>query len=283
MSEFDIEERARNRPEEIAYSIKMEWDSPAFSEKTLMLVEYDNDRRFYYKFFNHNTVEIRTTTGCNSMKRLFDCIQPYKIPNFAIQDSDFSRVCGYAPTEVNYFITDFHDHEMMCLNDAEVIKTLFENLAIEYDESLISSTFEDLEMLSYFKWYNYYYHLNVNFRGYKTRGKSKDELRSFEEIYNVVKPQSPKCKKETITMSDIITFVSTQKAVNAYEITNGHDFLDVLSQRISEKYKIHDLNQERLRPYLYACFTFDRFKITQLFFEINNWAGDNTLMILAES
>lgn len=280
MSDFDMEERARSKPEEIANSLKMEWDSPSFDGKTLLLVEFEADERCYYKLFNHEKVEIRTTMGCNSMKRLFDAIQPHGIPNFAIQDSDFARVCGRIPAEPNYFVTDWHDHEMMCLRDGDVMKDLFANLAIEYDESLICTTFEDLKMLSHFKWFNYHYHLNVNFKGYKPRGKAKEELRSFDAIYDVVKTQSP-CCSVTITEVDVTTFVSSQTPQDVFEITNGHDFLDILSQGIEEKHRLHGLNREKLQPIIYACFTFERFARTQLYQDIRSWAGEKADSLFA--
>ena len=37
MNDFDMEERAKNKPEDVANSIKMQWDSPAFDGKTLLL------------------------------------------------------------------------------------------------------------------------------------------------------------------------------------------------------------------------------------------------------
>lgn len=280
MSEFDMEERTKEKPEEIANRYKMQWDSPAFDGKMLLLVEYENDKRCYFKLFNHDKVEFRTTTGCNNMKRLFDAIQAYDIPCFAIQDSDFARVCGKIPEEENYFVTDYHDHEMMCLSNKEIMLAVFENLAIAYDSALVSTTFDDLKMLSYFKWFNYHSHLNVNFRGYKPRGKVKADLHSFDAIYAVVKPQSPKCCV-TITEADLNSFVSSQTNQNFFEITNGHDFLDILSQNIEEKYKIHGITNEGLRSTIYASFTFDRFVKTQLYHDIYSWAGEKAVLLFA--
>ena len=273
MGDFDIEERTKTQLEEFANSLKMEWDSPAFDGKMLLLVEYENDKKCYFKLFNHDKVELRTTTGCNCMKRLFDVIQSYDIPNFAIQDSDFARVCGKMPAESNYFITDCHDHEMMCLSNAEVMASVFENLAIAYDSTLVSTTFDELKMLTYFKWYNYHHHLNVNFKGYKPRGKEKADLQSFDSIYKDVKPQSPKCST-VITEADVLAFVRSQKPQSVFEITNGHDFLDMLSRNIEEKYKLHGVTRDSLRPIIYSNFTFNRFKGTQLFHYISSWAGN---------
>ena len=280
MSEFDLEERETQKVEEIAHSIKMQWDTPAFDGKTLLLVEFDTDKRCYYKFFNEENVELRTTRGCNSMRRLFHAIQQYGIPNFAIQDSDFARVCNLKPAEANYFITDCHDHEMMCFANHDVMIDVFKNLAIKYDKPLIDEVFEDLKMLSYLKWYNYDRHLNLNFKGYKPRGKKKDDLRSITEIYSVVRSHSPKRKKD-ITEKEILDFVKNQSQQSAYEITNGHDFLDLLSQSIGDKYSMPYLLGDNIRPIIYTCFTIDRFENTNLYKAICKWAGNNAPLLFA--
>lgn len=280
MSEFDLEERETQKVEEIAQSIKMQWDTPAFDGKTLLLVESDTDRRCYYKLFNEDVVELRTTRGCNSMRRLFFAIQQYGIPNFAIQDSDFARVCNKKPTEANYFITDCHDHEMMCFANHNVMKDVFMNLAIRYDKPLVDEVFEDLKMLSYLKWYNYDQHLNLNFNGYKPRGKKKDDLRSIRKIFDVVKNHSPKRKKD-ITEKEVLDFVSKQPRQDLYEITNGHDFMDLLSQSISYKYSMPYLLGDHIRPIIYTCFTIDRFENTDLYMAICKWAGKDAPLLFA--
>ena len=42
--EFDLEERAKTSPAETANSIKMQWNTPAYDGKVLLLVEHDVDR-----------------------------------------------------------------------------------------------------------------------------------------------------------------------------------------------------------------------------------------------
>lgn len=278
--EFDLEERAKTSPAETANSIKMQWNTPAFDGKVLLLVEHDVDRMCFFKLFNHNHVEIRTTCGCNSMKHLFDAIQLTGVPNFAIQDGDFARVCGKVPAEANYFLTDKHDHEMMCLSDMEIMKAVFENTAMAYDTAMVDEVFEDLTMLSHFKWYNYHHHLNVNFKGYKPRGKAKVDLRSFAAIYSLVRPQSPNCNV-SIAEADVISFVGGQPAQDRFEITNGHDFLDVLSQYMGAACQKPSLNRENLRPIIYANFTMERFARTRLYHNICMWAGEQAPKLMA--
>ena len=228
-NDFDLEERSKNKIEERANRIKMEWDTPAFDGKMLLLVENKNDRRCYFKLFNPNHVEIQTTEGCNNMKRLFTAIQMTGVPNFAIQDSDFARVCGSPLPKENYFITDRHDHEMMCLENEEVMKALFSNKATVYDQSIVEEVFDDLIVLSQYKWYNYYHHLNINFKGYKVRGHTKADLCSFSAINGEVMPQSPNCHV-AIKEADVTTFVAGQPKIDRFELTNGHDFVDLLAK-----------------------------------------------------
>lgn len=274
MSDFDLEQRIKTNVEETVSSLRLQWNSPTYDGKYLLLVEHDCDKRCYYRHFNPAYVEIKTTMGCNNMRRLFLAIQPLKIPNFAIQDSDFARVCGCVPTEPNYFITDCHDHEMMCLSNNDVLRDLFSIFAIDYDATLVDEIFDDLTILTNFKWYNYYYHLNVNFRGLKLRGRKRTELRSFDFIYREVLSHSPGCTK-AVSAEDIYNFVSNQAPQNQFELTNGHDFLDLMSQGFEERYKEKNICREKLQPIIYACFTSERFKKTQLYYDIRSWAGEN--------
>lgn len=271
-NDFDLEERSKNKIEERANRIKMEWDTPTFDGKMLLLVENKNDKRCYFKLFNPNHVEIQTTEGCNKMIRLFTAIQKTGVPNFAIQDGDFARVCGNALPKENYFITDSHDHEMMCLKNEEVMKALFSNKATVYDQSMVNGVFDDLTVLSQYKWYNYYYHLNINFKHYNVRNRSKADLCSFSAINGEVMPMSPNCHA-SIKEADITAFVAGQPQIDRFELTNGHDFVDLLAQRIGEKIHEKNLRPEDLRIIMYANFIPTIFKRTFLYSAIRNWAG----------
>lgn len=48
---------------------------------------------------------------------------------------------------------------MMCLKNESTRQEIFENLAITYNEDLWKQIFQELNILSYFKWYNYCEHL----------------------------------------------------------------------------------------------------------------------------
>ncbi len=280
MSDFDLEDRWKSKAEEIAQSIKMQWDAPANNGKILLLVEGEDDRVCYFKLFNHQRVEIRTTEGCNKMKRVFDLIQQYGIPNFAIKDCDFARVCNDVPSEDNFFTTDFHDHEMMCLSEFEVRKAIFFSYAIIFDEALVNEVFEDLEMLSFFKWFNYSSHSNVNFNGYNVRGKEKSDLRSFNAIYETVMPQSPNCVT-AITEKDVLDFVNKYHERNYYEITNGHDFISALAKSIEQKYGVKNLKEKDIRLIINAKYSLDFFIKTNLYSDICAWAGEMSSELFA--
>ena len=274
MSEFNLEQREKQLPKDVARSIKMQWDTPSFDGKTLLLVEDETDKRCYFKLFNKNKVVIKTSQGCNKMKHLFDELQQLDIPNFAIQDSDFARICNKRPKENNYFLTDCHDHEMMCLANEDVMEGIFLNLALDNDRDLVQEIFDDLKVLSYFKWYNYDHHLNFKFKGYSPKGKTKADLHSFSAIFNIVKSHSSNCCT-IVTSDDLYSFVAIHSEPNVYEITNGHDFLIMLSQAIENKYKKPNLRVELLRTLIYANFTIDKFVKTNLYTAICSWAGDN--------
>ena len=278
-SDFDLEERSKTKIEERAQRIKMEWDTPAFDGKTLLLVENNNDKKCYFKLFNSDHVDIQTTEGCNNMRRLFAAIQLTGVPNFAIQDNDFARVCGNVPPEKNYFITDYHDHEMMCLANEEVMKAMFINKTTVYDQALVDEVFDDLKMLSHYKWYNYYFHTNINFKSYNVRGKTKADLCSFSTINKDVMSKSPNCHT-AIEENDLTSFVAEQPWIHRFELTNGHDFLDLLAQRLGEKIGKANLKTEDLRIIIYASFLPIFFMRTNLYWAIRDWAGNKASNVL---
>lgn len=120
------------------------------------MVEGKDDRIFYYKFFNKDFSEIKDCKGCKKVIEVYRILQSKaKFLNITIKDSDFDRINGKPKSGVNFFYSDCHDYEMMCLRNKGTLEKLFANLAIDYDEAIINSVFEDLRYLSFFKWYNY--------------------------------------------------------------------------------------------------------------------------------
>lgn len=93
-------------------------------------------------------------------------------------------------------------------------------------------------------------------------------------------PQSPNCHVD-IKESDVVTFVAGQPLIDRFELTNGHDFIDLLAQRIGEKIHETNLRTDDLRIIIYANYVSTLFMRTNLYRAISNWAGGKAALLFA--
>ena len=243
-----------------------------------MLVEAKDDREFYYKFFQDSNSEIKTSGGCGAFRKVYNCLQG-KIKNIAIKDSDFARLCHIFPTEDNIFYADAHDYEMMCLKNESTRQEIFENLAITYNEDLWKQIFQELNILSYFKWYNYCEHLKYNFKTFSVEGLSSEQLKDFEYIHTQILPKSN--PNRIITANDIESFQRDHSPCCEYELTNGHDFIKRFCHHLKAGNLTHrQENENSIRNRLHPCFRLEAFVQTQLYQDILDWENANGSNIL---
>lgn len=272
--------RSRITPEKIANDFIQQWKSPRFANKVLILVEGKDDRLFYYKFFNHNTTEVTDCKGCKKVIEIYKILQrDANFPHITIKDSDFERLNGTPTPGNNFFRADCHDYEMMCLKNKTTVESLFENLAIPYNENLIDEVFSDLKYLSYFKWYNFTHHCNYNFKAFSVTDKSADELCKFSHINTCVLPVSSSCNP----INEIILeqFINNNGACDLYELTNGHDFIKRLCHHIKRLHQQWtNINEEKIKNILHPCYGKKDFSQTNLYHDIHIWeiaAGQTVL------
>ena len=257
------------------------WKSPAFANKVLVLVEGPTDKLFYYKFFNNDAAAVRDCGGCKKVIEIHKGLQGRKgIVNITIKDSDFERLNGNLTLGENFFFADCHDYEMMCVRDEEVMKEAFVNMAIEYKSEWKNDVFDDLKLLSYFKWYNYTNHINYNFNAYSVAGKTSDELNNFDCIHQEISPVSPR-RAETIDERTLLEFMSSKEDSDPYELKNGHDFLKRLCHYIQRQFpECTNLNEDGFKKTLHPCFRIENFMQTDLYRDIKGWeavSGKNIL------
>lgn len=268
-------------PDSIADELIEMWKSPAFNGKVLVLVEGGGDRTFYYKFFNKENAAIRDCKGCKKVVEVYKLLQnKAKFNNITIKDSDFDRLNGKPELGINFFYSDCHDYEMMCMKNVTTVKKLFANLAVEYDEDIINRVFEDLKYLSFFKWYNYTFHTNYNFRKFSVTDKTVEQLNDFDYIHNCLMVVSTNCNKiEKKTLEDFIESKS-QSQYDLYEMTNGHDFIKRMIHHIKKKYNtLTNINEEKLKNTLHPCYDIRDFKLTNLYKGIQQWESNNNINI----
>lgn len=258
-------------PESIANEIILERKSPAWNNKILILVEGKDDRIFYYKFFDNNFSEIKDCKGCKKVIDVYNLLNKKIYSDFiTIKDSDFDRINGKNKLGDNFFYSDCHDYEMMCLKNKNTINKLFAHLAMKYDDEIINNVFEDLRYISFFKWYNYTSHCNYNFRVLTIRNLPKNLLHDFGYIHNILLKASKNCV--SINEQILEQFIDKNIHPDLYEITNGHDFISRLTLYLEKNNcSINNMNEDKLKLILHPCFDTNDFQQTELYRDIKMW------------
>lgn len=261
----------------------IKWKTPQNAHKTLVLVEGRDDRLFYDRFFHDETVSLQDCGGCNKLGAVYWLLQKTSIINIAIKDSDFARLNGTPVSGNNFFYTDAHDYEMMCLSNEQSRKELFENMIVKDGEKLMEEVFRDLTFLSYFKWYNYTYRSNYNFRVIKVSELDACQLCDYQTIHDKSYPVS---KNPILIEREALNgFISERCNCNCYELVNGHDFLNRLCWHIKRKYPDvwTNLNEGQIQNILRPCFRFEAFAETNLYKAIRDWETGYSKRIFIDS
>lgn len=262
---------------------------PANADKCILLVEGDDDFDLYFKFFNASKVLFYPSKGKGFLDDIFERLKEKDYIYFAIRDADFSRLDNESIFDKNYFLTDCHDLEMMCFNNIRSQKSFFENNAVQFDPDLILSVFSKLKVLSYLRWFCLHQDLGLNFNSFSPAGKSTEELKSLRYLIgSTLLNQNKKLKlEENIDKieASFNDFVSSRNNVDNYEITNGHDFLNLLSEELkhlSRSKNIKKYSSNVFEKCLMTGFSFDLFKETNLYSQIKAWSNSLSLSLFVE-
>lgn len=269
-------------PETLIDEWILNWKTPDVAGKVLILVEGKDDKLFYNKFFKRNQAVVKDCSGCKKVLEIYRLLQQRtEIVNVAIKDSDFDRLNGKLPPGENFFFSDAHDYEMMCLKNEKARKRFFDNLNIDKGEELLQKVMADLKLLSFFKWFNYTNHLNFNFKGFKVADKCPKDIKNYSFIYSLVSSMSSKASP--IQENDLSAFMDANCSIDFFDLVNGHDFLERLAYYLKvESQDFANINEIKLRLVLYPVFLLDNFRYTGLYNDIRSWEQKHSFSILRE-
>lgn len=271
--------RQEQKEANVADSFILEWKTPRYKEKVLILVEGEGDCIFYYKFFNSKKAEIRYSQGCSKIKEIHTyLLESRTIKHITIKDSDFERLNNTLSTDEGFFYADAHDYEMMCIKNKLTRQEIMENLGIEYSEELYAEIFNELQSISYFKWYNYSQHLNYNFRALNVASLTTEQLNDFDYIHRDLQKKSPGVK-QYISEDELKMFKTCHPCCDLYELTCGHDFIKRLCFYLQKNYSKQE-NEDKLKHIMHPCFRMDAFMQTELYHSIQTWSSNQCLEIL---
>lgn len=264
---------------------------PANYGKLLILVEGARDEYFYKQYFDGKYTFVKQTEGSKNMEDIDKILlTKYKeIKCIIIEDSDFNNLDHFkAPIDSNTFYTDAHDLEMSCLLSERCKISFFKHLGLDINTELV--IFEDLQLLSYCRWYNEmngchndFTKISENISSY-----SSEEMKNFTSIYSSVMKHDVKDSKgrhlntQPIEEKTLNNFISDRevKGKMQYDLHNGHDFLGRIIHYMKGK-DGEEIKENTLFGILKDCYTSDDFKSSNLVKKLNEWSRNYNIKLMS--
>lgn len=258
--------------------LRLDISHPNSRGRVFVLVEGETDIRLFRKFFNLDNCKVENIPGgkLKLEQCVNDLVQNYSLI-IGIRDADFIHLSNSSYTVPNMFLTDFHDIEMSLIAENEVFSSiLFEYTKVQREEH--SSTREDIleiiEKVSLLKWLNSIEDLRIEFgeTGFQDIISLTDNTIDFEEYFRRVLSKSPNARITDLGIIEAkITTLKTQNP-NPFQLTNGHDFIKVLSHFLRVKGSIKNVSNDLLSSLFRVNFRNEFFIKTTLYRNTKQWA-----------
>lgn len=224
----------------------------------VIVVEGATDIKLYKKFFNN--AEIVDAGGCKYINKIVSSINRTNV--IGIRDSDFLKILGTS-VDNKVFLTDYHDLEIMVLDEEDVITSLDaeHNIAINLDD--ICNELKDLILL---KFYNIKNNKKICFK----RLANSDYLLSLPSLILKLGVDGSDTNKDV--MQNIFIF----EEYDIKHLANGHDVCAVIGQKCKQK----DLTIEQN---IRLSYNLVHFKKTNLYEQLENYFNNNGLSNILKS
>lgn len=258
----------------------LEWKTPQNNHKVLLLVEGPKDVEFYEPFFNEATCGIRPGGGCSNLKNIDSAISIDATnikKHIIIRDSDFLRVNASISPKEHIFYADFHDHEMMCISNNEVLTRTATKCGIACASYLFQEITDELKVLSYLKWYNYTNHSKYKFKHLDLVNISTSNLTDINYLYPLVSENTSDINTSTF-QKEFAYFSTSRCCANIAEITNGHDFMKRFIARLKQERK--QISEAKCQKYLHKEYGLGEFSQSNLYSSIFEWEKRHECNIL---
>lgn len=257
----------------------LEWKTPQFSGKNLLIVEGPSDVSFYQKFVSSST-EIRNAGGCRSLHDVFlEIKRKSSILSLAIMDSDFARVNGNLLNTPGFFYADYHDHEMMCFSFPVVLCSTLSDLSISCSGSDYDAMISNLESLSVIKWFSYSTpEKRLSTKRINPGGLDAVLLRDCEYLLNkAVEDTTNAGRIVSVTIEEIDSFKQSHTPFDPLEVINGHDLISMIVNHANKQGA--NCSKKRFLQTLHERFTMGNFMTTSLYRDVYAWARDMEIEI----
>lgn len=273
--------------------LRMSKNHPLMKNKVFILLEGKTDIKLFRNIFNHQTTYIEQINGKEKVIEALEILQEEGfIKIFGIKDSDFDNLENTIYEDINLFLTDYADMEIQMIESSA-----FESLINEFSHqdcydnflnNLKNKLYNEALNIGYLRWYNEKkFRENgsylLRFKGLKF--KEFTEVSKCNFIINVENffTEIINHSNSDLNSSDLILIIDNLKSYsNDYlQISNGHDITTLLAYIFNHKDNSDksNINQDRIEEALRLSYSFDDFKQTSLYNNLNNWQQQHNIQI----
>lgn len=250
--------------------------------KIMVLVEGKDDLPVYSTFLDVEKVDFRDCFGSDKVWNERKSLKKHQpnTPFITILDSDFRRLNDSLKHPDDVFYTDHHDSEMLMFTSDSLMKSLFFDLTREKNYVDLKSRIDhELYIISMLKWYNMKYHFKYEFDRSDLSTVCWNKQIDIDTSLKYLQP-SPLSKK-VLKKSSFIDFLTNYVGQDINQLMNGHDFIGRLAAIYRKDYK-KQYSAEKFRELVCNYFTLKIAKKTQLYKDIQKWAGIYQMDILVD-
>lgn len=254
---------------------------PTNENIVILVVEGSDDEKFLKKFVDNNVKICESCSGCSDVERIIesDVIKDKRV--IGIRDRDYTQIKNIE----NLFYYDKCCLEMMILCEIKICKALyaeFYNGKLSVNE-LMEKIFEILFPISNFRKYNELKKLGINFKGIMPKKFLDENLKpDYEKFITELKIVNKKNNKTScidLYSEQILKKEKPENVDEYYEITNGHDFVELLYE-VLKKYN-QQFPKKTIPSVLRTAFDNDLLKKTELFKSIKQYESKNNINVFS--
>lgn len=197
-------------------------------KKQVVVVEGDDDERFYERFLDMSNCDIIVNNSCYGYATISSTCNAKGYANryFMIWDSDFVRLLGTAQVD-NQMLTDFHDRELF-LSELDVNAILEDKYGIAIDVRSIAMSIRGLSVT---KWFNMANDCKLSFKKKCVVPKVYDGHGdvSVDDCISQLAGEKKNKGKQIPDRSQVENFMESNEWADWRQYTNGHDWLQAIA------------------------------------------------------
>mgnify|MGYP005785006087 FL=1 len=243
-------------------TIKLEIGADVNKEKTFLVVEGKDDKKFLKYLVKDNVVICESYSGKKGIEEILEKFKNNK-RIIGIRDRDYEK----RKLDNRIFFYDFCNIEMMIINDDDA----FEKICCEYYEGEIKynelrkNILQNLLLISILRKRNEDEKKMWNFNGINYDIDEEGKIVEESLFFHLQRINPSKSKDE---------FVFSLKRIKKYEellnITNGHDFTKIFIKYCKKENK-KNINENNLLEVFRCAFSKEAFKKTSLYKDIKHY------------